>query len=367
MCAGILLSGIKAQTLIYYNDFENGNVVNTYTFTSAANNNVNGLFNVASELKYVTLGGNQAWNWNDPDPAFMFDKVKIYAGALTTAHIASLMSTDEITSPSLTLSKNYISLDDKYLSENLVINALNLTSDIVITGPAGITISPSTISKENAAETTVAVSFNGTTILNDSLTVSSGSIQKKIGLKTFTNENCFTPAYTTTPNMIADPTFSAASLAAGGFSGWGPTAINYATPYCGSGSAYVRGSCWSNGGSLDRTLSAANGNELKANTKYRLRAMIKATAAAGKSFQFQIEGYDGSASKFFLFDNTNGWIQFDTTFVTGATVVTGKGIYFNSCTNASPALTDTAIQAGIYIVSVESSDVSRKYKVVVQN
>ncbi|MDD5186011.1 MAG: T9SS type A sorting domain-containing protein, partial [Paludibacter sp.] len=56
--------------------------------------------------------------------------------------------------------------------------------------------------------------------------------------------------------------------------------------------------------------------------------------------QFQIEGVDGAASILFQIPNTNGWKQIDTTFTTGATVTTGKGIYFNSCTNA-PLITDT--------------------------
>jgi hypothetical protein len=141
--------------------------------------------------------------------------------------------------------------------------------------------------------------------------------------------------------MIADPTFSAADLTTGGFGGWGPTAIINKGAYCGKGSAYVRGTCWQNGGSIDRTLSDANGNALKANSRYRLRAMINSQASTTSYFQFEIEGYDGTKSLFVKLPNSNGWRQVDTTFVTGATVTTGKGIYFNSCGSSSPLITDT--------------------------
>jgi PA14 domain./F5/8 type C domain./Domain of unknown function (DUF303). len=153
------------------------------------------------------------------------------------------------------------------------------------------------------------------------------------------SDNCYTPYYSS-GNMIADPTFSATTLAAGGFGGWGPTGISHANVFCGSGCGYVLGNCWPNGGSIDRSLTTANGNALRAQTKYRLRAMINSKASPGKYFQFQIEGVNGTANQFFYLPNTNGWKQIDTTFTTGATVIE-KGIYFNSCTSATPASTDT--------------------------
>jgi hypothetical protein len=152
-------------------------------------------------------------------------------------------------------------------------------------------------------------------------------------------DNCYTPLYPS-GNMIADPTFSAATLSAGGFGGWGQGGISKTNPYCGTGSAYVRGNCWPDGGSIDRSLNAANGNALRPLTKYRLRAMVNSKASAGKYFQIQIEGVNGTASQIFSLPNTNGWKQIDTTFTTGATVLE-KGIYFNSCSSAIPALTDS--------------------------
>jgi hypothetical protein len=238
----------------------------------------------------------------------------------------------------LTASKSALYFDDKFKSDTLVVNGANLGSDITLTAPAGITLGKMSILKTASSDVKVSATWNGTTVVTGNITLTSGTLSITIPVKT--SANSYTPAYPT-GNMIADPTFSAASLAAGGFGGWGPTGITYTKAYSGRGSAYIRGTCWPDGGSLDRGLTAANGNVLTPNTKYRLRAMVNSKATTGKQFQFQIEGVNGTASIFFLLPNTNGWKQIDTTFTTGATVTTEKGIYFNSCGANTPALTDT--------------------------
>lgn len=329
---------ITQSTAIVY---INGNIVNQFQFTGSPTNSVDGLFNVASEIKYITLGGNQAWGWNDPDPAYMFDKLKIYAGALNIGQINSLMNTGQLDAPTLTTSVSAVYLDDEYPFDVLNINGISLLEDIVITAPEGIGVEPAIIPKGSAANAEVSVYFDGAEIIEGVITFKSGDLERVVTVKTSLNAGCFEPVYEY-GNMIADPTFSAPSLSEGGFGGWGPLAIDYLTPYCGRGTAYVRGSCWPNGGSLDRALNAENGNELKPNTLYRLRAMLNIQAEEGRYFQFQIEGYNGAESLFFLLGATDGWVQFDTTFVTGETVVTGKGIYFNSCTSSSPSVNDTA-------------------------
>ena len=148
---------------------------------------------------------------------------------------------------------------------------------------------------------------------------------------------CYTPVYSTGTNLIADPEFNAADLATGGFTGWGDSGkgISTTTTYCGGTSAYIHGSCWPNGGSMDRALPT-----MAINTKYRLRAMVNSEAAAGKSFQIQVEGVNGATSNYYyITGNTGGWKLIDTTFVTGATLGGTKGIYFNSCTSATPDVT----------------------------
>ena len=50
-----------------------------------------GIFTNGADLKYISLGGNQAWTWADPDPGFMFDDIAIYNKALTIDEIQAIM------------------------------------------------------------------------------------------------------------------------------------------------------------------------------------------------------------------------------------------------------------------------------------
>jgi hypothetical protein len=66
-------------------------VVNEWNLSNEGDGNVAaGIFTNGADLTYICLGGNQAWNWNDPDPAYLFDKVKIYSDALTGEQISAL-------------------------------------------------------------------------------------------------------------------------------------------------------------------------------------------------------------------------------------------------------------------------------------
>ncbi len=256
---------------------------------------------------------------------------------------------------------------DESTTTTYTINYTVLTQSIDAT-LSNIELSAGTLSPDFSAETTtyyVAIPSETTTIVvtptvNDetatytgggSIDVSAGEASDVIEVTAedgttkiqytinFLTE-CYEAYFSDRLNLIEDPSFSAGTLTDGGYGGWGPTAITDPDhAYCGVGAAYIMGSCWPNGGSIDRSLNSTNGNALEANTTYRLRAMINSQATEGTSFQFQIEGYDGTSSLFFQLEATTGWVQFDETFTTGETV-TEAGIYFNSCTNA-PAITDT--------------------------
>jgi len=313
-----------------------GAIVNEWNMDgNVAGGSAAGLFSVGAALPYICLGGNQAWNWNDPDPAFLFDKLKIYAGALTTAQINSLIVSDGLVAPVVSSTKSALYFDDIYKSESILVNGANLSQDITITAPAGVTVNPTSIPQSSATDVPVTVTWDGTTAVNGTITLTSGSTVTNISVKSSTNA-CYTPAFVS-GNMIADPTFSAASLSAGGFGGWGSTSITYKNPYCGRGTAVITGNC---SGSIDRSLNAVNGNALAPNSQYRLRVMLNSKATAGTTFQIQVEGVNGAASIFFPIGNTNGWKQIDTTFTTAATVAE-KGIYINACTSVKPANTDT--------------------------
>ncbi len=54
-------------------------------------NTQKGLFTNGADLKYICLGGNQAWNWGDNDPGFAFDDIAIYDDALSKAQIEQII------------------------------------------------------------------------------------------------------------------------------------------------------------------------------------------------------------------------------------------------------------------------------------
>ena len=55
-------------------------------------NTQTGLFRKGADLKYICLGGNQAWNWGDNDPGFAFDDIAIYNVALSPSDIQNIMT-----------------------------------------------------------------------------------------------------------------------------------------------------------------------------------------------------------------------------------------------------------------------------------
>lgn len=72
--------------------FVDGIAQNTWAFSEVEGNRAQGIFTNGSDLKYISLGGNQAWDFEDVDPAFMFDDLVIYADALTTAEMDVIMA-----------------------------------------------------------------------------------------------------------------------------------------------------------------------------------------------------------------------------------------------------------------------------------
>ena len=68
-----------------------GLLVNEWIVSGEGNNNViKGLFTDGHELTHICLGGNQAWDWGDNDPGFMFDNISIFNRALTAEQIGIL-------------------------------------------------------------------------------------------------------------------------------------------------------------------------------------------------------------------------------------------------------------------------------------
>ena len=89
----------KATEVTQYMD---GEITNQWTFNpTIAGQCVTGLFSNGADLKYICLGGNQAWNWADVDGKFMFAKLLIQNNAMTQDDIKKQMIADKTTGISI--------------------------------------------------------------------------------------------------------------------------------------------------------------------------------------------------------------------------------------------------------------------------
>lgn len=75
-----------------------GVLKNEWNTGSIADRTQMGIFTNGGDLKYICLGGNQAWNWADPDPAFAFDDFAVYDKALTKDQIDAVIADKNIVS-----------------------------------------------------------------------------------------------------------------------------------------------------------------------------------------------------------------------------------------------------------------------------
>ena len=74
--------------------FIDGVLKNEWVVTKVAEKTQKGLFSNGAELKYVCLGGNQAWDWNDNDAPFDFARLLIKNSKMTAGEILAQMKAD---------------------------------------------------------------------------------------------------------------------------------------------------------------------------------------------------------------------------------------------------------------------------------
>ena len=72
--------------------YVDGIIQNSWMVPGTDGHTVSGLFTNGSDLKYICLGGNQAWEWADVDPAYLFDDVAVYANALNVDQINAIIA-----------------------------------------------------------------------------------------------------------------------------------------------------------------------------------------------------------------------------------------------------------------------------------
>lgn len=195
-------------------------------------------------------------------------------------------------------------------SATFTVTGTNQTSAVTLTAPAGITLSTYSI-PANPTATSVTVTYDGTTSVDDTIRLTSGTAVAKIAVKSFIT-NCFTQLAPQGTNMIPDPYLNSIS----GFGGWGYKAtVTGAEAYCGLSSvkftAVTNG--WPDGAALD-----VSNVTWTANQTYRFRAMVNATDG---SVAFLAKNADPDF--LYVVEQTTGWVQIDQTFTTGANPTSG--------------------------------------------
>ncbi len=142
--------------------FVDGNVHNSWTI---ADNGLAGLF-TQTDLKHFCLGGNQAFGWDDPDPAFAFDDFAVYDKALTAEQIKAVMAKklvytfDFENNPQNLPVGEGADFQDGALKAPIVVNGVTLTS---VQGDA---VYPAIMMKDNSGVIALNVYMNGAFKLN---------------------------------------------------------------------------------------------------------------------------------------------------------------------------------------------------------
>ncbi len=114
---------ITPEEAIVYVD---GVIVNQWAFTGADGSYAKGLFTNGADLNYVCLGGNQAWDWNDPDTSFKYDDLAIYTSALTVEQIQAIMKAKT----SVGITENFVNTHSKLVGvEYFTITGAKVGSD----------------------------------------------------------------------------------------------------------------------------------------------------------------------------------------------------------------------------------------------
>jgi len=262
--------------------------------------------------------------------------------AITSGTLSKSVTVNASIDPVVVASVETLKLDDLNTTGSFTVTGSNLTGDITITAPTGITVNPTTIPMGTGIVTavTVNVTYDGTTSnVSGNIVLTSGSVTDNIAVMATLNSDCFTPLYSTLTNLITDPYCN--SLAS--YAGWGSNSVVSDYVYCGAKSIKITGKC---GGSLDYNLTG----KLQAGKTYRVKAMIS-TNGTGEA-KIGISGVAASALLFPISTAVNEWLPLEITFTAPVdlTPTTSVNMFLNSCE------TQTATQS--YIDNYELYDIT---------
>jgi hypothetical protein len=211
-------------------------------------------------------------------------------------------------SPYVVLTPGTLFFDANNLTKSINISGGNLTSNLVLAAPTGITLSKATFTPtEVAAGAIVTATFdNATVITAGTITGTSGTATQTVTVNTSADLSCFTPLYPSLTNLI--PTAYMNDISA--FGGWGHKSVVMTGAYCGA--ACVKFDATTNtypdGAALDvPTVTWA------ANATYRLHVWVKAVDG---TFAFFAKGTNPDVT--ISVPQNDQWVLIDQTFTTGA-------------------------------------------------
>lgn len=308
------VSVINATTISYYID---GILLGTAPLGTAV------LSGVGTQFAYFCKGG---WN-NDPTWKGMTHKISMYDKALTAGDVKYLYSIGSEQTPSITTSMANFAFDTNYSESAMNVTSLNLSNNIQITAPAGITVTPSTITA-NTTDVAVTISYDKSSVVDGNIVLTSGTTVLNIPVKSAT-EVCYSKLYSDRTNIISDYGCNSLLSFPGG---WGNKEMhNIVTDpsnvYCGANSIAV-GDGTNPGNNGTGSLNYGLTGKIAPNSTYRVKAMIK---TEGGAFQIGVAGWqDGQGDKVFPIESIGAWQALEFAFSTGATLSGGPVIFLNN-------------------------------------
>ncbi|MFT3752044.1 MAG: T9SS type A sorting domain-containing protein [Paludibacter sp.] len=257
--------------------------------------------------------------------------------------------------PVLTLSATSFYYDANNLTKIFNVSGANLTGDVTLTAPQGITLSKTTLTAAEAqAGVNITAQFTGSaSIKGGTISVTTGSITKSISVTAlYGDASCFTPLYNNRTNLVAEPFCNDRSK----FGGWGNVGISELTKFCGERSLKVFG------GSLDA--SVAGGTAIASNKTYRVRAKIFVPSAHTAKFGLFLIGNTADVDVYNSTTN-DAWETADFTFKT-ATVGAG-GVFFQRATGTDSVFIDNyemyeVTEPTVRVKYVDAADVNTSIK-----
>jgi len=307
-----MIATLTATGITFYIDG-----VNVGTKAYARTQNV--ISAISTQFGYLAKGGYTG----DPTWRGLIHKFSLYNKALSDAEVLFLFQKGAEAQPVITATVSSLAFDNNYPAEIFNVSSANVSSDITITAPAGITIQPNKVTA-NEKDVPITAIYTGTNIVDGNITLTSGSTVVNIPIKTASDLACYNPIYpeTLTTNLLGDLK-SCSTMA--GFGGWGTRNVSTiitdpSNVYCGAGSISIGNGTTTGSGSLDVAMAGI----LQPNTVYRVKVMIK---TIGGTFHL---GVDAAPNVEKAIDTNGAWAPLEFTFTTGATLVASPVMYINN-------------------------------------